>query len=331
MRLVVRLRQVMDSRNVGPVDLSRALGMNRDQVAAIRDRKFKEVSRRDLQALWTWTKRFGGDFLDLEPDPVWDTFAGSAATVILGHVERDIEIMTRMTKVMRSKLVGANFNRIWEQRYTATQVAEKMKTENCVFIGAPKRNRTSEFAYAQLYGADPDDVSQANCEKLPVRFAAVGWTETGQSTVSVEAVSDVSDSGLLVRHGKQTVQLPVNYLADHKYEGWSGRGIDGGALIICRKPFKTKANVTTIIIAGFTGLSSAEITEDLIWEMTDIEASELKPGHPVARILKVPYRKLKLRSEREATDTDRAWFDPDKVSSEEWRRVTGKPEPALPR
>jgi hypothetical protein len=103
--------------------------------------------------------------------------------------------------------------------------------------------------------------------------------------------------------------LKVDWLSPEKYKAQKGSvRKDAAAVVACFRPFGTARDVTTIIIAGYTGRSTLFAAEQATDEsLPELDPSE-NPGRPCFSVLKFEYND-RTRSEQ-AKKVSKTWAPP---------------------
>lgn len=319
MKLVVSLDEIMKRIKKSDAALERELCINREHIRKIRNGTFKSITRRELQTLMEWAQRHGSNQLfTLEPHPIWGSFDGKREIRVLRG-----EGATNNALIWDNRVEGSLlnfFNRLEWPVKTRTvalspqQVYSLMKKYNCVFIGSPKYNPMTEIALAALWQVEPFNASKANREKLPFLFVWEDGTAKQIKSAFVQPPCDQRKAGLYVNPGDGVTKpqfLEVTWSPLEKYMEWHGTGRDAGVLVVCRRPLETSHDVTTIVVAGYTGLATAEIARDLVEGSIDIDSAELEPaGQPALRFLMLPYLKFQGVDVRKPKIKGRVWIGP---------------------
>ncbi|HEV3063006.1 MAG TPA: hypothetical protein VGY48_32475, partial [Vicinamibacterales bacterium] len=91
---------------------------------------------------------------------------------------------------------------------------------------------------------------------------------------------------------KNGYYLPVDWRTPKTYARWSGKGRDAGVLVVCNKPCGAEKDVTTLILAGYSGFATQDMATDVVADGQRIETRDVQPGHPVTRLLAARYKKV---------------------------------------
>lgn len=328
MKLRSSLGELTRRLNVSDLRLERETGVNREHIQKIREGTFRSISRRELQILWSWGRRRDPDFdlFSLVRHPIWAPFEKGDAVIIRGKGDRMNALILdarveHLLEEFLDQLPCRAIVKMQPEISTAAQVRQLMTTQSCIFLGSPKHNPAVTMAIAALWNVDADDASKAGRDKVPFWFA---WGQPlpgqGANAFAEPAARGSSGTGIYVNRGNGTKNpgfVGVSWLPGEQYIEWSGTGWDAGVLIIARQPLGTKRDVMTMVIAGYTGLGTIEVAQDLLNDAVDIEESALLPGQPTLRILRFPYRKLQGADVREPKMKGRMWLRPP------WNRLTG--------
>jgi hypothetical protein len=145
------------------------------------------------------------------------------------------------------------------------------------------------MAFALLWGSKPFDSSQRNRESIPVHFLGMKLDPPDQSALLVESTRH----GLHVRPPgtRERRFVKVDWLSREKHEISTQDGQEAAVLVVCRRPLGTEKDVTTVIIAGYTGLSTLEAAREATYKQIPDLSPSTTPGEPQFAILKFQYKK----------------------------------------
>jgi hypothetical protein len=314
MRVALRVAEALTSAGIRPNQLEAELDISEDRIREFMSGQFKQISRRDLNILATWAKLYGIQLVDWTLHPIWSTFVDRPTAIFVESIRKDTGVADDLQRAVHA--LGGSVD-LWRDQPSedSADITNKMRTFNTIFVGAPKRNRKSEIAYTALCHATPFDEASENRRKLGFLFAGEKWVTPGMLSAWALNATDQTDFGLSVG---QSI-LPVTYFKgdDAAFRQAEGRGVEAGALVVARRPLGTDQNVTSIIIAGYTSLGTAEVAKELMWETVDLEEKDLAPGNVVTRILRVPFRKSLGAVIKVPQRGGREWFHLDSPT-EDW-------------
>src|SRR6476469_8649604 len=86
--------------------------------------------------------------------------------------------------------------------------------------------------------------------------------------------------------------LKVDWLPPERYASFRGRLHDGAALAVCYQPLGTQKQVSSIVIAGYTGLSSMLAAEEAAYKLPEFDPEfdpEKTPGDPWYTVMRCSY------------------------------------------
>jgi hypothetical protein len=294
---------------------SRGLSITKARLGSFINCTFKTISRPEIEALINWCHRRGDHFFVERAQPdVWETFrTGSPITVFLGMTEKglklqdDIEVLKRLLeRIVASDAHPEQFG-VRDQAV----VLSAMKERNCIFIGSPRFNPATDIALTALAAAKVFGPSSRHL--LPVRFANSTWRTVFDRYASVEPPRPPAQAGLWVQASDRSTQfLRIPWLPREDYSARRVFAFDAGLLVVARKPLKTSAHVTTIIVAGMTALATKAMAEDLQAGQVDFDDIALPVGRAATRIAVIPYRKPAMQEFGEPTK-GREWLSIDRA------------------
>jgi hypothetical protein len=317
-QLEVHIGELMSALGVDDKAVASELGINLAHVQRLRDDSWTTIKRSELQKLLCWGHKHGHAVLSVQPSPVWRTLPGSEVCLLRG-TDRSGNALASDSMV-ESKLLeelsgeGCRVRIVAGPDVDESSVRDLMKSKNCIFIGSPKHNRATEIALAALWDLSPFDPREGNRKKSPILFR---WEPDkdrrsafdGDIHGSVKPGIYVSVAG---RRGQRSLlHVPADWRSTREYSRWTGRGRDAGVLVVCNRPLGTDQDVTSIVLAGFSGFATLEMTADLVGDGLRIESNDARPGVPTMRILVAPYRKSAARRDsRVRISKGRRWIAP---------------------
>lgn len=316
-QLSFRLSPLMDALGLDAKAVASELGINLAHVARLRDDSWSTIQRGDLQKLLCWGQKHNTPLLSVEPNPLWRTLSGAEVVLFRGR-KRDGNPLHSDSNVERELLVALEDEgcRITPRSIDTPnheEIAELMRTTNCIFIGSPKFNAATESALASLWELQPYDSRIANRKRSPIEFvwdaAYQGNSVFGRQKTDGEAiglhVGSRNAAGIV--HSRYLV--PVDWKSPRQYSQWTGKGRDAGALIACYRPLKTASEVTTIVLAGYSGFATFDMATDFVRDGLRFEDAELRPHTVTMRVLAASYKKKSGRSDsRTRIAKGRRWY-----------------------
>lgn len=310
MRVLCMLRVIREELGLTKEDLKRELGIDAraiDKLIADSDAKPWRLDREQLRRYFLFAHSHGFEPFTMEPNAIWKTFANTRAVIFRGQRKADVPVESHLVKY---------FERLNCEVETSTNsdgIEEAMKEHNCVIIGSPKANPACEIALAWLWKAEPFSANAKNRDRLPISFLGM----TAEITPPSALLQESKRHGLTILHtdSKARTFLKVDWLPPEEYGSHNGIGQDAAILVGCQQPMGTEKNVTTIVIAGYTGLSTLVAAEEATYsQIPDLRLGE-NLGRPCLSVLKFRYRKRPqykrvLDSLRTAEEGSSQWAPP---------------------
>ncbi|MFL6264348.1 MAG: hypothetical protein ACJ76Y_32065 [Thermoanaerobaculia bacterium] len=288
------LGEIMDDLALSKADLVKELGVHPKTLDKLLVDGEKDNWRLDREALYRYllfAHAHGFDAFRIAPHPIWRTFENDQnIRIFRGSNKADGPVEVFLTNYLE-RLHGMTL------ASTESDGIEKaMKQHNCVIIGSPKANAASEIALALLWGAQPFVAAPQNQDQVPVHFLGMKQEHPQPSAILI----DSSRHGIDVRIPKSLRRnfVKVDWLPSGKYEPSTKDGQEAAVLVACHRPLGTEKDVTTIIIAGYTGTSTLEAAHEVTYKkIPDLDPS-IAPGEPCFAVLKFIFRK---RAQRRAS------------------------------
>ncbi|HEX4959470.1 MAG TPA: hypothetical protein VF173_01430 [Thermoanaerobaculia bacterium] len=272
--------------NLSTNDLKRELDMDArtiDKLIADSESDPWRLKRAALHRLCLFAHSHGVDAFRIEPHPIWKGFENSEALLFRGPKKSDIPVEDHLVKYFERLTCEVNSSTSF------SGLDEKMREHNCVIIGSPKANRASELALTLLWGAEPFDSSAKNREKIPISFLGMQTDSKEPSALLQEGTRH--GLSILPSGAKEKSFLKADWLPPEKFGPYKGTGQDAAVLVVCNRPLGTKNDVTTVVIAGYTGLATLVAAQEATYkEIPDLQPHET-PGEPVFAALKFRYKK----------------------------------------
>lgn len=200
-------------------------------------------------------------------------------------------------------------------------VEQHMRDRNCVFIGSPKYNEFCDGALTKLLADGSQPPFQFMWSDAPGRRSPL--FAKGPSLGLHVRVPDSSTSEQLplTLNEPATAVLKADLPIDKRI-GW-----DYGVFVICRQPFGTKHEVTSVFLCGFSGYATEQLAHELAQGLLFLHPSEIKKNKPLWRILRCPW-KLQGRTPIRHSD-GRRWINPDKTEAVlDAAKKSGEPPPS---
>lgn len=311
MRVLCILREIQDQLGLSKTDLERELSMDPrtiEKLLADSDRDPWRLDRDMLHRYVLFAHEHGFEAFRVEPHPIWKNFENSEEiSIFRGPKKADVPVESLLVKY---------FERLNSQTH-ATTVAEgvedSMKQHNCVFIGSPKSNRATEMALALLWEARPFDSQAKNCDRIPIHF--LGMSSEQANTSALLRESSRHGFGIQIPGTTRRSYLKVDWLPPERYPSHQGDGQDGAVLVVCHCPLGTQKNVTTVVIAGYTGLATLVAAKEATYKKIPDLEPEATPGQPCFGVLKFRFKKRRqhrgsLDNLRTAEEESARWGPP---------------------
>jgi hypothetical protein len=297
MRVVSHVAKLAADLEWSEDDLGRALGIDpRSAQKLITDTKW-ELRRETLHKLLLLGFHHGFErgVFEVRHHELWDTFKAAEATIYRADLTWDSRVETSIREFLAHLECAST---IASAAQTQEEICETMRTRNCIFVGSPKANSATEVALTLLDGAQPFDPGQANRERVTVTL--IGRSERhrdGQSAV----LSPGSSCAILLRvpARRTPIRVKVDWLLDEDFKGPGRTGQDAAAVVVCRKPLNAEAQVTTIVICGYSGLATHQAADDLMHGEPPITLEQLdRGGTPIPLVYTFQYKKRAFRGGR---------------------------------
>lgn len=291
MRVLCTLREIQEQNDLSMDDLRRELRMDRRAIEKLLADSGSDpwrLSRGNLHRYMLFAHEHGFDAFRIEPHQIWKSFENSEVLIFRGPKKADAPVESHLVKY---------FERLHAHTHASTTpdgVEESMRTRNCVFVGSPKANPATEIALALLWGAKSFDGHEKNRECLPIHFLGMAPEQSNASALLQK--SPRCGFSIRLPGANKRSYLRVDWLSPERYPAYQGVGQDAAALIVCHRPLGTKENVTTVVIAGYTGLATLAAAQEATYqEIPDLEP-EATPGAPCFAFLKFCYKKRRQQS-----------------------------------
>jgi hypothetical protein len=318
------LREIMQRAGVGDEELAKELRLDRNHVAAIKNGVWKRLTPRELRRLGVWAARHGANLPMVRPNPLWATLTGGSVRLYPTAHPRG---SGRKWEAEAEGKLADVFHRIGCQteptgHLSPDSIIDSIRSANCVFIGSPKSNVATEFALAALFGIKPGNPSSP-IEDSRFKFHWPNPSMLSNSSSFGRNIQRKEDPGIRVAGAGRSHFIDASYIDPDQFLAWKGRGGDIGVVVVCRKPLDAVADVTTIVLCGFTGFATLDITRAIIEDgvpifeyqfVPDLAGFPLEPmipiGQPVIRFMRTTYEKRAGSDSREPVEDSRHWMPP---------------------
>src|SRR5258708_2007323 len=333
-QVVAHMTKLLKALGQNAQGMEEEYGVNRRHIEKFRQDRWGSTSREELQILMSLGDQCGVQFLTLETDEVWKTFDATAASFLsrdaYGIRQEDTEAMQSLLKE------GIHL----DQPERGDLIA-KMKERNCVVIGSPKYNEPCRIALEELFAV----ANATGPSDIPFRFI---WNDLAAShpenrfyaragakdELGVELLLEESGEPPKPRargkgnQGKLSLGEPKSTFlkADLPKTATNEYGWDYGIFVMCRKPFQTTADVTTVMLCGLSGFATKEMARELSQGLLFLHPSYVTDSTPLWRILCCPWKR-EGRSVQ-AHSRGRGWIDPaDEAAVKRVAIVSRRPPP----
>lgn len=292
MRVVCTLRRIKEQAGLLDADLVRELRMHPRTVQKLLADSEEQVWRLDraaLHRLILFTHSQGGAHaFEVIPHPIWRTFVArqDEIAVFRGTRSSDAPIEEFLNRYLAQ--IGSHDARL-KMPTTCEEVKEAMMRSNCLFIGSPKANPASEMALALLWGAEPFNDQAANRARIPIQF--LGMAPEHVATSAVLRAGAWHGFEIKTRSADQPRLFPVDWFLPEIYGSYRGPIKDGAVVAACLQPLGTREPVATVVIAGYTGLSSMLVAHEAAYGSLPDFDPQTAPGRPRYALMRVSYQK----------------------------------------
>jgi len=288
MRVICTLREIQEELGLSKSDLERELKMDSRTIDKLLVDSAGDPWRLDREMLhryFHFAHSHGFDPFRFEPQAMWRTFQNSEVTIYRGPKKADVPV---------ENLLVRYFERLHCEIHSSTSpegLEEAMRERNCVVIGSPKANEASEIALSLLCGCKPFTPQAKNRERLPVLF--FGMATDGDRPSVLLQESSRHGIGLRPANAIERKFLRVDWFPIEKFGPYQGEGQDAAVIVACNRPLGTERDVTTIVIAGYTGLATFVAAQEAAYmEIPDLQP-DAQPGQPCFTAMKFQYKKRK--------------------------------------
>lgn len=310
MRVICMLSEIQEELGLKKADLERELSMDArtiDKLLADTDSDPWRLDREALHRYFLFAHSHGFDAFRIEPHAIWRSFENSEVTIFRGPKKADVPVESHLVKYFE------RLNCEVSSSTTPAGIEEAMKEHNCVIIGSPKANRASESALALLWKAEPFKAEAKNREKIPISFLGMYAGREEPSALLQESTR--YGLHVLPPGSSERNYLKVDWLPPEKYAPHKGTGQDAAILVVCNRPLETQKDVTTIVIAGYTGLATLVAAQEVTYKHVPDLRPEETPGEPCLAVLKFRYKKRRqhhraLDNLRSAEEGSAKWAPP---------------------
>lgn len=280
--------------------LAKEIGIDVRSVEKLRRNSGWRLTKRAFDDLMLWAFEHGypeGLFL-IRQHPIWSGFQNAPIKVFRSTPFWDAKLEGVLTSFFH-KLGGK-----WTTEIdcdNAGSIQKAMSTCNCVFIGSPKSNVATEVALSLFWNARPFDADERNRRQLPLQFLGM----KPRKGTSSAFLAGGTRHGFLLRLPDQPEPsfLRVDWRTPQRYRAYSGDGTDAAVLVACRKPLAAKKQVSSVVVAGYTGRATYLAGKGATTKEIPIREEDLaNSATPQIAAFKYDYKKLKDRGKKSLTN-----------------------------
>jgi hypothetical protein len=296
MRVRCTLREIKEELGLTTNDLQRELSVDArtlHKLIADTDSNPWRLDRETLYRYFLFARRYGFDPFRIEHDEIWKSFDNSEVIIFRGPKKADVLVESHLIKYF--DMLNCDVS----SSTAAVGIEDAMKQNNCVIVGQPNNNPASESCLALLWKAEPFQGEAENREKIPISFLGMQIEREEPSALLQESPRH----GLRIRPPGFRERRDLNVDWPHE-----STGQDAAILVVCHKPLGTQKDVTTIVIAGYTGLATLVAAQEVTHERIPELQPEMMPGQPRLAALKFRYRKR--RQSQPAVDKESVRWAP---------------------
>jgi len=287
MRVLCMLREIRDTLALSKADLVKELEIDPRTLDKLLSDDEGENWRLDRETLYRYllfAHAHGVEAFRIAPHPIWKTFENAQNIQIFrgsNRADGPVEVY-----------LNSYFERLHASTFSHTVsdgLEDAMKQCNCVIIGSPKANEASEMALSLLWGAQPFGGSPEDRGRVPIQFLGMEPEYPKPSTLLAES----SRRGISVRipPSPQPKFVRVDWLSSEKFGPSTKDGQEAAILVVCHRPLGTEKDVTTVVIAGYTGTSTLEATREVTYKKIPDLDPTATPGQPCFAVLKFTFKK----------------------------------------
>jgi hypothetical protein len=299
MRVVCMLRAIKDELGLDNRELAKRLATDERTIKKVLSDQESKPWRLDRDTLYRYlllAHENGLEAFKIEPNYVWQALQNrSDITIIRGATGYDAPVEDHLSRYLR------HLNLQTSATTAVDGIEDSMKTSNCIIIGSPKSNEASEVALARLWGAEPFDDAPQNQARIPIHF--LGMTPVSGRPSSLLLDGSCYGFSLQLPGEAKRRFLRVDWLPVEKFWLSHKEGQDAAVLVVCHRPLGTEQDVTTVVIAGYTSLSTLEAAREATYKNIPILEAIKDPGQAYFSLLKFDFNKKKSQRARDGLRT----------------------------
>jgi hypothetical protein len=291
MRVCCNLGVIKEELRLTMSDLCRELRLDartiEKLIADTDDEPTWRLSRGSLHRYFLFAHRHGIEPFKIEPHAIWKNFENSEVTIFRGPTPADVPVESHLVEYLKN--LHCQVRTSIASNGLDDGIEGAMQNKNCVFIGSPKANPATEVAIASLWGALPFNAKAENRARIPIRF--VGMQTDPGATSSLLEESTRHGIAVSIPTVNKRAFLKTDWMPPEKFGPFKGTGEDSAVLVVCERPLGAQKDVSTIVIAGYTGLATLTAAQEATYERIPDFQPEATPGQPCIAALRFTFRK----------------------------------------
>jgi hypothetical protein len=304
MRVLCLLDEVLSDSPVKDAELEARLGIEIRTIKKLRrnarDWRLDAKQFRNLM-LFGFERGLDHGIFAIQPHPIWRTFVQPrgetdkrAARIFRAARGADSEVELALSGFLqRAGCVSTTVTIDPQRAPNADEIREAMLSQNCIFVGSPKSNAASEIALCLLWDAKPFQSGPSRQDKLPFRMLMPDADKHGASSFIVPGGRQ---HGFAIPDGTRAAaphMINVSWAPLAEYRSSTVDGQDAAMVVVVKSPLGTTKDVTTIVIAGYTGRATRVTTQQLIMGEPPVAENALTNGKMHLLAYRFAYRKPK--------------------------------------
>ncbi|HKV94475.1 MAG TPA: helix-turn-helix transcriptional regulator [Candidatus Angelobacter sp.] len=266
---------------------------------------WKYVDRRTLERVMNYLDLGVNEVFEFLPVTFWNSIKTAGSCVFLcgsPKATSELEIPGYAFKaagLIREFLRGG-IHASFIHNLNEEELFQTVRTKNCIVIGSPRINRTTEILLSRFYDAKPFDPTEENRRKVPFGFV---WGQETPDTKNSSLGCTADKLALLqgrpglawrLREGPGLTShegaIKTDFKEPDKFRGWVTRdAVDAGLIFVADRPFQAIAPVKLIVLAGVSGIGTLAAAQALIRDCRDLQP--LPNQNHVFGIVKAHYSK----------------------------------------
>lgn len=326
MKVVCILDEIMRQTGHSDAELARQTKIDWRTIRKLRiDGDPWMIGRENLHRLmlFSFENGFRHGIFEVRPNQIWENFVDHDALIYREDREWDSQVERKLRAYFRTidskpslrmlDLLGRDV----EMEQQIAQVERDIRESNCVFLGSPKYSFGTEIALSLLWGIQPFDPSPENLSQAPVRFCGMEANHRFEKSSMIEK-EGMPGFKICLPGQSSPNYVPVRRFDQVAFEAFDGEADDASVVVTCHRPLGTMAKVTSIVIAGYSGLATWLATKDLIYGEPPKPPSP-DSSKPEISVLRFRYRKKPHRG-KVAAGTLRRLVEGSMIWAPPWRK-----------